>query len=319
MDIRVDTIKSAIDIPECISISQIQHTTVQDKYLQCLKNIIIAGWLNTKDEIHIAIRPYWSYRDDLAVINGVVMKGRCIIIPAELKQQVLDQLHLNHMGIKKKTTKLLTHESVYWVNINTDIENHIKGGNTCLEFQQMQPKEKIIHHDIPLRPWEVLGADIFHLNNKNYLYIIDYQSKFPVIKRMEGLSTESLIVTIKVIFVEYGIPCRLMSDAGTNFISEKSSSSAAGPTSSKHCHQHITTRAMDWSKPASHSSSTLKRNAWTPVVTFTWHYYKFILHHRGKVYLVWQHCFLICLVCGVMPVVNRKPSSVDNDDELHIN
>ena len=81
------------------------------------------------------------------------------------------------MGIEK--TKLLTHESVYWVNINTDIEKHIKGSNTCLEFQQMQPKEKIIHHDIPLRPWEVLGADIFHLNKKKYLCIIDYDSKFP--------------------------------------------------------------------------------------------------------------------------------------------
>ena len=48
------------------------------------------------------LRPYWSYRDDLAVIDGVLMKGRHIIIPAELKHQVLDQLHLNHMDIEKK-------------------------------------------------------------------------------------------------------------------------------------------------------------------------------------------------------------------------
>ena len=31
------------------------------------------------------------------------MKGRHIIIPAVLKQQVLDQLHTNHMGIKKQS------------------------------------------------------------------------------------------------------------------------------------------------------------------------------------------------------------------------
>ena len=125
------------------------------------KNIIITGWPSTKDQLHIDIRPYWSYKDDLAVIDGVVMKGRCIIIPQDLKQQVLDQLHLNHMGIEK--TKLLMCESVYWVNINNNIENHVKNCNTCFEFQQMQPKEKIIHHDILLRPWEVLGADIFQL------------------------------------------------------------------------------------------------------------------------------------------------------------
>ena len=91
----------------------------------------------------------------------------------------------------------------------------------CLEFQQTQPKEKMIHLDIPLRPWEVLDADVFHFNNENYLCIEDYHSKFPVINRMEGLSTESLIAKTKVIFAEYGIPHKIMSDAGTNFVSDK--------------------------------------------------------------------------------------------------
>ena len=79
----------------------------------------------------------------------------------------------------------------------------------------------MVHHNIPLRPQEVLGADVFHFNNKNYLCIVDYHSKFPVIKRMEGLSSKSLIATTKVIFAEYGIPCKIISDACTNFVSDK--------------------------------------------------------------------------------------------------
>ena len=113
------------------------------------------------------------------------------------------------------------HEPVYWVDINADKDNHIKCCNMCLEFQQTQPKEKIVHHNIPLRPWEVLGADVFHFNNKNYLCIVDYHSKFPVIRRMDALSTENLITATKIKFAEYGIPHKLMSDAGTNFISDK--------------------------------------------------------------------------------------------------
>ena len=85
----------------------------------------------------------------------------------------------------------------------------------------MQPKEKIIHHVIPLKPWEVLGVDIFDLNNKNCLCIIDYHSKFPVRKRMQGLSPESLITKIKVIFAKYDILHRLISDADSKFVSEK--------------------------------------------------------------------------------------------------
>ena len=38
---------------------------------------------------------------------------------------------------------------------------------------------------------------------------------------MEGLSAESLIAAVKIICVEYGIHHRLISDAGSNFISEK--------------------------------------------------------------------------------------------------
>ena len=125
------------------------------------------------------------------VIDVIILKGRHIVLPDSLKQQVLTQLHTSHMGIEK--TKLLACDSVFWSNINTDIKAYIKHYATCLEFQRMQPKEKITHHDIPLRPWEVVGADVFHFKNKHYLCIVDYNSKFPVIKRLEVLSADNLI------------------------------------------------------------------------------------------------------------------------------
>ena len=52
----------------------------------------------------------------------------------------------------------------------------------------------------------LLGADVFHISNKNDLCIIDYHSKFPVVKKNEGLSADSLIAAFKVVFSEYGIP-----------------------------------------------------------------------------------------------------------------
>ena len=140
MDIWVDAIQSLVDMPECIFIEEIQQASLQDVHLQQLKTFITAGWPHTKDELHTDIRLYWPYRDELSVIDGVILKGRCIIIPDSLKQQVLAQLHTNHMGIEK--TKLLAHESVFWHNINADIEAYINVCATCLEFQQTQPKEK---------------------------------------------------------------------------------------------------------------------------------------------------------------------------------
>ena len=56
----------------------------------------------------------------MVVIDGIILKGKHIIIPNSLKEQVLGQLHTNHMGIEK--TKLLAWECVYWPSINADIE-----------------------------------------------------------------------------------------------------------------------------------------------------------------------------------------------------
>ena len=140
MDVWVDAIQNSMDMPECISMAEIQQASSQDNHLQQLKKFIIAGWPNTKDELHTDIRLYWLYRDELTVIDGIVLKGRCIVIPNSLRQQVLTQLHTSHMGIEK--IKLLAHDSVFWSNINADIEGYIKHCVTCLEFHQTQPKER---------------------------------------------------------------------------------------------------------------------------------------------------------------------------------
>ena len=132
MDIKVDAIQSMTNVLECMSISQIQQAMVQDGHLQWLKNNKILDWPATKDQLNLDIRPYWSYKDDLAVIGGIVMKSRHIIILEVLKQQALDQLHVNYMAIKKNCLFL----SQYTRFLLTMTENYVKYCSTCLDFQQ---------------------------------------------------------------------------------------------------------------------------------------------------------------------------------------
>ena len=140
IDIRIEAIQSATDIPECVSTSQIQQASAQGDHLQHPKSFIITGWPSTKDELHTDLKPYWSYKDKLAIIDGVMLKGRCIVIPISLKQQVLEQLHTNHMGIEK--TKLLACKSVYWSNINADIKKYIKTVLHVLSFSRSSQRKR---------------------------------------------------------------------------------------------------------------------------------------------------------------------------------
>ena len=104
IDVWVDTIQSTTDMPECISMAEIQQASAQDNHLQQQKSFIMAGWPDTKDELHTDLRFYWLYRDKLAVIDDIILKGRHKVISNSLRQQVLDQLHTNHRGIEKTKT-----------------------------------------------------------------------------------------------------------------------------------------------------------------------------------------------------------------------
>ena len=92
MDVRVDAVQTSTNVPDCTSIQHIQWLTIQDEHLQQLKSCIIAGWPESKDQLHQDIRLYWSFSDGMAVIDGIIVKGRFIIIPEVLQQQALEQL-----------------------------------------------------------------------------------------------------------------------------------------------------------------------------------------------------------------------------------
>ena len=119
------------------------------------------------------------------------------------------------MGIEKK--RLIVREFMYWPNMNADIENTPKQCTTYLKYQQMQPHERVLPYEIPCRPWEVLGADIYMVNNKALLSIVDHYSMFPIMKMVGSLATNDLVQTVKMIFAEYGFSKQIDSDAGTNF------------------------------------------------------------------------------------------------------
>ena len=58
MDIQVDAIQTTVDMPECISMSEIQQASSLDNHLQQLKGIIITGWPDSRDELCVDLQPY---------------------------------------------------------------------------------------------------------------------------------------------------------------------------------------------------------------------------------------------------------------------
>jgi len=214
LDVRVNLVRFSDD---CLA--RIHQETKDDPALSKLTSVITQGWPQTIKELPTILRPFWAYRDELSVEDGIILKGERVVIPSSMKAEILNQLHIAHQGIEK--TKLRARDSVYWNQMNNDIEKMIQNCPVCQEHQPAQRRETLMPHEVPNRPWETLGADLFQLQGKEFLVVSDYYSKFFIVRKFERDATSAITIkTLKQIFSEHGIPSKLVTDNGPQFAAE---------------------------------------------------------------------------------------------------
>ena len=56
-EIQVDVIQTLTDMPECVSMAEIQQASSLKNHLQQLKGIIISGWPDSRDKLHADLEP----------------------------------------------------------------------------------------------------------------------------------------------------------------------------------------------------------------------------------------------------------------------
>ena len=61
-------------------------------------------------------------------------------------------------------------------------------------FKILQIKEQstlhkqLLGHEVPPTPWSKVATDIFHYESQPYLLIVDYTSRFPVVRKLKSMS-----------------------------------------------------------------------------------------------------------------------------------
>ena len=126
------------------------------------------------------LREYWSFRDELSILDGLVLKGMRIVIPKSCQDELLSKLHEGHFGVDH--TKLRARDSIYWLQIGRDIENLVKTCEKCQEFSRRNSKDPAIPRELPLVAWTLLELDLFTFENGTFLLIVDVTSRFPVVR-----------------------------------------------------------------------------------------------------------------------------------------
>ena len=74
--------------------------------------------------------------------------------------------------------------------------------------------------EIPIHSWSKVATDIFYFDGDSYLLIVDYTSRFPVVRKLTSTTAQYVASQMKLVFSEYGWPETIISDNGPCYSAE---------------------------------------------------------------------------------------------------
>ena len=93
-------VTSMTDTPKPV-MKQILKDQQEDEECLQIRNMMTNGWPETYKATPERARPYWTFKEEIVENEeGLLMKGTQIIIPASLRQEMLQSIHEGHLGIQ---------------------------------------------------------------------------------------------------------------------------------------------------------------------------------------------------------------------------
>ena len=102
---------------------QLRKSTVQDNQLTGPSCYINTGFPCDKKNLLTDLQEFWDYRDTLSIENGLITCGNRIIVPKDMRAEMLQYIHKGHQG--KERCLLWARNTVFWPKITYDIQKLI--------------------------------------------------------------------------------------------------------------------------------------------------------------------------------------------------
>ena len=192
-------------------LQEIQEKTRDDETLQDLKKNIENGWPDQRSKVLPRTRAYYKYRDELSVQGGVLFKGERVIVPMAMRAQMLEKIHSSHIGAEGCLRR--AREVLFWPGMTAEIKEYISSCDTCNAYRQDQPKEPLISQPVPDRPWSRVAVDLFMLDKKDYIVMVDDYSNYFEVNILNQITSAAVITYL------HCIPEEVRSNNGPQFAS----------------------------------------------------------------------------------------------------
>ncbi|XP_067950450.1 uncharacterized protein [Watersipora subatra] len=145
-------------------LERIKASLLEDAAGMRLLKYIAEGWPQYKD-VDPTVRSFYTFKDFLSVVQGIVFYNSRVFIPELERQSVLASVHKGHQGETKCIRRAV--ELVWWPGMTTEIRELVKTCPECAEFRR-RPRELMMCAELPERPWLRLAVDIMEKESRSY-------------------------------------------------------------------------------------------------------------------------------------------------------
>ncbi|UYV72493.1 K02A2.6-like [Cordylochernes scorpioides] len=195
-----------------------QKDTREDPALVKVIDYVIEGWPICKKDVDEDVKVFFDFRHRLYLWNDLLCIGSAIVIPKTQRNNMLNLLHQSHQGIS--AIQGLARESLFWPRMSIDIAEKVKNCEICQKHQKSKIRQPLKPFPVPDYPWQTVSLDIFYIQKKPHLLVVDRYSGYPEVFTLDPPTAINVKNKLRETFARFGIPETMMSDNGPPFRSE---------------------------------------------------------------------------------------------------
>ena len=129
--------------PKALTTKEIETKSQTDTELEKVRQAVrVDQWKDMPDYIHV--------KQEICVLNNLVLRGNRIVVPRCLRERVLQLAHEGHQGITKCKQRL--REKVWWPGIDKEVEDMVKNCQACQLLGNTQRPKPLNPTPLPSKP-----------------------------------------------------------------------------------------------------------------------------------------------------------------------
>lgn len=222
----LDEVVSVVQIPACITREQFEQAQSNDRTLQQTKACIQSSWPAHKS-LPDELRPFFKIRDELSVVDNLILRDERLVVPTSLTSQVIAAAHEAHPGVVR--TKARLREKYWWPAMDREVELSIQRCSICQTADKSTKVTPAPLQPVPFpdQPWLKLAIDIvgpFERAPHDCRYaitLVDYYSKWPEVHFCSDTTTRTVTSFLVSVFAREGYPEEIVCDNGPQFSSRE--------------------------------------------------------------------------------------------------